>query len=120
MRFIGRSYFKLKRYNEALMWYKKAITKAPLIKNHYIEIAFLYYKLENYKKVYLYLKEALKITRTSELDFFLYDLMSLACYYLKLLPQSLIYIDKCLEISPNNKRIKNNKILIEKILNNLK
>ena len=36
MRFIARSYIALKRYNEAIMWYKKAILEAPYLKEAYI------------------------------------------------------------------------------------
>ena len=126
MRFIGRCYKNIKRYDEAIMWYEKAIREAPYLRDPYVELALLYYEKENYEKVYYYLKLALKIkthkkTYINELFSWnetIYDLLGIAAYYLNLLPESLYYIDKALEINPDNKRIKNNKELIEKILNN--
>ncbi len=125
MRFIGRCYKNLKRYDEAIMWYKKAIKEAPYLRDPYMELAILYYEKEDYEKVYNYLKQALKITthqKTYINEVFswnetIYDLLSIACYNLNLLPESLYYIDKALEINPDNERIKNNKVLIDKVLN---
>ncbi len=126
MRFIGRCYKNLKRYDEAIMWYEKAIKEAPYLRDAYMELAILYYEQENYEKVYMYLKQALKI-RTHQKTYInelfswnetIYDLLSIACYNLNYLPEALYYIDKALEINPNNERIKNNKLLIDKVLNN--
>lgn len=125
MRFIGRCYKNLNRFDEAIMWYEKAIHEAPYLRDPYMELALLYYEKEDYQKVYIYLKQALKIkthgkTYINELFSWnetIYDLLSVACYYLNYLPESLYYIDKALEINPNNERIKNNKILIDKVLN---
>ncbi len=125
MRFIGRCYKNLNRFDEAIMWYEKAIHEAPYLRDSYVELAMLYYEKEDYLKVYTYLKQALTI-KTHKKSYIneifswnetIYDLLSIACYYLNLLPESLYYIDKALEISPDNERIKNNKVLIDKILN---
>lgn len=126
MRFIARCYKELNRINESILWYEKAILETPYLRDPYVEISFLYYELKNYDKVYFYLKQALKIkkhkkTYINELFSWNetpYDLLSIASYYKNLLPESLYYIDLALEINPNNERIKNNKILIEKALNN--
>lgn len=126
MRFIARSYKELKRFDEAIMWYEKAILEAPHLREPYVEIALLYYELENYDKVYYYLKQAIKITKHQKTyinELFSwnetpYDLLSLASFHKNLLPEALYYIDKALEINKNNERIKNNKKLIEKLLNN--
>ncbi len=125
MRFIGRCYKYLKRFDEAIMWYEKSIKEAPYLRDAYMELAFLYYEREEYTEVYTYLKQALKIkthAKTYINEVFswnetIYDLLSIACYYLNLLPESLYYIDKALEINPSNERIKNNKVLIDKVLN---
>ena len=125
MRFIGRCYKNLKRYDEAIMWYEKAIKEAPYLRDAYVELAILYYEKENYQEVYNYLKQALKIKNHKKSyinEVFswnetIYDLLGIACYYLNLLPEALFHIDKALEINPQNERIKNNKLLIEKVLN---
>ncbi|UKI57028.1 MAG: hypothetical protein L6V81_06375 [Clostridium sp.] len=46
MRYIGRCYIALKRYNEAEMWYKKAINETPYLKEPYVELTMLYYSLK--------------------------------------------------------------------------
>ena len=125
MRFIGRCYKNLKRFDEAIMWYEKAINEAPYLRDPYTELAYLYYELENYEKTYFYLIQALKI-KTNKKSYIneqfswnetIYDILSLACYQLNFLPEALVYIDEALKINPNNERIKRNKELIEKILN---
>lgn len=36
MRFIGRCYQRMNRYDEAIMWYKKAIKEAPYLRDGYV------------------------------------------------------------------------------------
>ena len=45
MRFIARSYQELKKYDEARMWLNKAIDEAPYLRDAYVEMAMLEYKL---------------------------------------------------------------------------
>ena len=124
MRFIGRCYKELKRFDEAIMWYEKGIQEAPYLRDPYVELALLYYQLENYDKVYFYLKQALKITnhkKTYINELFSwnetpYDLLSIASYHKNLLPETLYYIDEALKINPNHERILKNKEIIENIL----
>lgn len=124
MRFIARCYKNLKRFDEAIMWYEKAIQEAPYLRDPYVELSMLYYEKEDYDKVYIYLKQALKITnhkKTYINELFSwnetpYDLLSIACYYKGLLPESLYYIDEALKSNPSNERINKNKEIIENIL----
>ncbi|MBQ8473026.1 MAG: glycosyltransferase [Bacilli bacterium] len=124
MRFIARCYKNLKRFDESIMWYEKAIQEAPYLRDPYVELAMLYYEKEDYDKVYLYLKQALKITnhkKTYINELFSwnetpYDLLSIACYYKGLLPESLYYIDEALKLNSSNERINKNKEIIESIL----
>ena len=51
MRFIGRCYNYLERYDEAILWYKKAIKEAPYLRDPYVELALLYHKLNKNNKV---------------------------------------------------------------------
>lgn len=124
MRFIGRCYSNLKRYDEAEMWYKKAIKEAPYLRDGYMEIAILYNNLNDYNKVIYYTNKALKIkvkekTYINEQfswDHTVYDLRGIAYFYTNKLRASLENINKALEISPENERlIKNKKMVEEKI-----
>ena len=124
MRFIGRCYKELKRFDESIMWFEKAIKEAPYLRDPYMELALFYYEKENYDKVYFYIKQALKITnhkKTYINELFSwnetpFDLLSIACFYKKLYPESLFYIDEAIKINPKNERILKNKELIENIL----
>lgn len=125
MRFIARSYKNLNRTNESIMWYQKAIKEAPYLRDAYVELAMLEYELENYEEVYKNIKMALEIKnheKTYINEVFSwnetpYDLISLACYYLNLLPESLYYLEIALKINPTNERLLNNQKIINKILN---
>ena len=61
MRFIGRCYNYLERYDEAILWYKKAIKEAPYLRDPYVELALLYHKLNKNNKVIYYTNKALSI-----------------------------------------------------------
>ena len=122
MRFIARSYKKLKRYDEAKMWLDKAMKETPYLRDPYVERALLEYELNNLNETEKYCIEALKI-KTHEKTYVnerfswdetIYDLLSIVKYNKKDYDKSLYYINKSLEINPNNKRILKNKELIEK------
>ena len=122
MRFIARSYKKLKRYDEAKMWLDKAMEETPYLRDPYVERALLEYELNNLNETEKYCTEALKI-KTHEKTYVnerfswdetIYDLLSIVKYNKKDYDKSLYYINKALEINPNNKRILKNKELIEK------
>ena len=121
MRFIARSYKKLKRYDEAKMWLDKAMKETPYLRDPYVERALLEYELNNLNETEKYCIEALKI-KTHEKTYVnerfswdetIYDLLSIVKYNKKDYDKSLYYINKALEINPNNKRILKNKELIE-------
>ena len=124
MRFIARCYKNKKKYKKSKIWYEKAIKEANYLRDPYVEMAMLYYELSNWNEVIKYLNEALKIT-THEMtyinepfswDHTIYDLLSLAYYYTNNFEKSHENIIKAIELAPNDKRLQNNKILIEKRL----
>lgn len=125
MRFIARSYKNLNRFDESRMWLDKAINEAPYLRDAYVERALLEYQLENFAEVERYSLAALKITNhvksyineTFSWDHTVYDLLSISTYYQGKLKESLVYVKKALEISPNNERLLKNK---EIIINELK
>ena len=120
MRFIARSYFALKRYDEAKMWLDKAMKESPYLRDPDIERAFLEYELNNWEDVKKYVLKALEIkehpkTYINEVfswDSTPYDILSIAFYHLKNYHESLKYAYKALELN-NDERIKKNIELIK-------
>lgn len=117
MRFIARCYKAKGETLEAKYWYLKAIDECPYIREGYVELALLLYEEKNYKDVILNLIKA-KIILRNELiyinepfcwDSTIDDLLSICYYNLGLKDEALFYVDKALEIDPNNQRIINNK-----------
>lgn len=121
MRFIARSYKGLNRYDEAILWYQKAIKEAPYLRDSYIELAMTYHELKNYPKVIKCCNQALKIkTKTKSYinEVFswnetVYDLLSIAYFNTNKLPSSIKAINEALKIKPNDERLLKNKNLIK-------
>ncbi len=121
MRFISRCYKNLKRYKEAEMWLEEAIKEAPYLRDPYVEMALLQYDLKDYKKIIKYCSDALKIkshpkTYINEVFSYnetIYDLLSIAYYYEGDYNKSFENINIALSKNPEDKRLQNNKILIE-------
>lgn len=120
MRFIARDYINLGRYEEAKMWLDKAMLEAPYLRDPFIERAFLSYTLEEWNETKKYCLEALKITTHPKtyinepfsFDETVYDLLSLAEYYLGNKSDAIKWLDIAIEINPNNERLKQNKEII--------
>lgn len=121
MRFIARSYQHLKRYEEARMWLNKAILEAPYLRDPYMERAILEYNLKNWDEVIYYIEEALKIK--SHAKSYInepfswnqtpYDLLSIAYFNIGNFKKALENIDIALEIIKDDKRLNENKKIIE-------
>jgi len=117
MRFIARSYRNLNRIEEAKMWLDKAISEAPYLRDPYVEKAMLEYELENWNEVIKNCNIALKITthtkcyinETFSFDNTIYDLLSIAYFYLDDIDNAIINIDKALKMEPDNERLLKNK-----------
>lgn len=126
MRFIARSYTKLKRYEEAKMWYSKAINEAPYLRDPYVEMALLYYSLEDWNNVIYYCNKALEITYKAKTyineqfswDNTIYDLLAISYYHLNDLENAIKNIDIALTYTPDDERLINNKIIFEKMKSN--
>lgn len=124
MRFIARCYKYLKRYDESQMWLLKAIKESPYLRDPFIELALLYYELNDFQKVYDTVTQALEIKyhqKTYNNEIFSwnetpYDLLSIACFNLGKYDESLEAINHALEISPYDERIlKNKEIILNKL-----
>lgn len=116
MRFIARSYIELKRYDEARMWLNKAIEEAPYLRDPYVEMAMLNYRLNEWDKVIYYCNEALKIkyhpkTYINEVfsfDYTIYDLLAISNYYLNNYDDAIYYSNEALKLDKDNIRLRNN------------
>ena len=123
LRFIGRCYSNLEDYDNARNHYKKAIEEAPYLRDPYVELALMEYKLENYQEVENYCLKALQITshqrtyinETFSWDNTIYDLLAISCYNLGKINYAIYFVDLALELNPTDERLLNNrKIFIEK------
>ncbi len=125
MRFIARSYLKLKRIDEAKMWLDKAIIEAPYLRDAYVEYALLEYKLNNWKNVIKYSNKALEIkhkaksyiNEISSWDNTLYDILSIAYFRVGEYSLSLENIIIALSMNPSDNRLIENKKIIELQIN---
>lgn len=116
-RYLARCYYHKKENKKAKENYLRAILEAPYLREGYVELALLLYEEKNYYGVIYYLNEALKITQRSytyineafSFNELPYDLLSMSFYYLKDNKKAMYYLDKALEIKPNDKRLLNNK-----------
>ena len=128
MRFIARCYMGLNRPKEAEMWYKSAIKEASYLRESYVELAQIYLDEKRYEEAYELMECAFLIKEKAPIyineafawNEYIYELMGLICYNLKLYPQSLLYMQKALKIAPNNERIKNNCEIIDSKINDKK
>ena len=124
MRFISRCYINLNRFDEAKMWLDKAINEAPYLRDPYVEMALLEYRLENYPMVKKYCLDALKLKKNTKsyinepfsYNHTIYDLLSLSYYFEGNFKLALENVNKALEISPNIERLKNNKKIFKEKL----
>ena len=121
MRFIARSYINLDRYDEAKMWLLKAINEAPYLREPYVEMAFLEYKLDNHMEVIKNCTMALTVKENKMSyineefcwDSTIDDLLSIAYYNLKFYDIALFYVNRALEYDASNERLLMNKKSIE-------
>lgn len=124
MRFIGRCYKNLKRYEEAKMWYQKAIEEAPYLRDAYIELGLLYYELQDWNRVIDTVQNALTIqvkTKSYINEVFSwnetpYDLLAIAYYNIENYVLAYKYNTLAMKINPQDKRLqKNHKFIKEKL-----
>ena len=120
MRFIARSYSNLGRFDEAKMWLDKAIDEAPYLRDPYVEKALLEFQFDNYKEVIALCEKALEInehkkTYINEVfswDNTIYDLLSIAYYYLGDINNSKKNIDIAISFNPYDERLISNRKII--------
>jgi len=125
MRFIARCYQNLNRIDEARMWLDKAIKEAPYLRDPFVERALLEYNQNNLKETKEYCLKALEIkehpkTYINEIfswDHTTDDLLSICYYYENNITDCLKHINNAIKYLPNDKRLLNNKKIIETKIN---
>lgn len=126
MRFIARSYVNLKRYEEAKMWFEKAIDEAPYLRDAYVERALLAFELHDWEDATKFCLEAKKIkshpkTYINELFSFngtVEDILSLCAYNIKDYENAVKWVDEALKLRPTDERLLKNKEFFENALKN--
>jgi len=121
MRFLGRAYQAKEFYEEAELWFKRAIEEAPYLREGYVECASFKFSLKQYEEAYNLLEQANLIQEKSKSyineefawnDAF-YDLFSLAAFYSAHYKEAIVYLKKAIELNPHEERYQKNLILME-------
>ncbi len=121
MRYISRAYIEKKDYINAKCWLYKAIAETPYLREPYVEMAKLAYTQEDWPCVYHMVNSSLKIeekpfTYINESfcwDYTIYDLGAISAYHIGILDKSVEFAKKAVDMSPDNKRLKDNYDLIK-------
>lgn len=121
MRFMGRAYEAKKYYEEAELWFLKAVEEAPYLREGYIELADLEIHLKKYQEAYHHLHQALRIKEKSKSyineefawNDTIYDLLSLASFYTNRYEEAIQSLKKAMEMNPLEERYPKNLQLME-------
>ena len=117
MRFISRGYLHLNRKDEAKYWLQRAIKESPNQREGYVELAMLELDNENYLEVIINCLEAKPILTNAMIyinepfcwDSTIDDLLSISYYNLGIKDEALYYINRAIELNPNDERLQKNK-----------
>ena len=120
MRFISRGYINLGKYDEAIEWLNNAINETSNVREPYVEMGVLMYKMGKFNEGIDYLEKALKIDNKSPFyinedfawDETIYDILGLCYYEVGNLDEALKNVKLAIQINGNNDRLKNNYFLI--------
>jgi tetratricopeptide (TPR) repeat protein len=125
MRFIARGHKAQNNILQAKSWLYKAMGETPGSREPYVEMAKLMYEQKEWAGIYHMVTEVLKIKERSTYinetwcwDYTIYDLGSLACYYLGLKEKALEFAKIALDMEEDNERLKNNYDIISNSLAN--
>ena len=124
MRFIGRCYGALNRYDEARIWYDRAIMEAPYLRDGYVEYGILEYDRGNYEKAIglfmrgLFRKRDYKsyINEAFCRDSVICDYISMCLWYLGDYEDALYFVDRALRGNPNDKRLLDNREIFSNMI----
>lgn len=128
MRWIAKSYYELNRVKDAYQWFYYAVEEAPWMRDPYIEFAKTAYDLGDWATVYVFSEKALEIKNKSATyanmgycwDFTPDDMAAIGCYHLGFYDKALEHGKLALTFAPKDERLKNNIVLIENKIHELK
>lgn len=121
MRYIAKSYLQKGNREEAKTWYYKSMAEAPYLREPFIDFANMMYEEKDWYGVLYFTQCALKIkerprTYICEAGAWgsaPYDLLALGYYYTGAYKEALETVNKAVEFSPSDERLKNNKKIME-------
>lgn len=124
MRFIARALRALNDMAEAESWFYRAAAEAPYLREPWMELARFMYERGDYEGTLYFSLKALEImerpktyiTEPSAWGSAPYDYASLGYFYTNRHKEALEMVDNALSIEPGNKRIVENKRIIEEVL----
>lgn len=124
MRYIAACYTALGNKGEAERWYLRAVAEAPHLREPYIEYAKFALSLSDWNLIVFLTERALKIkerpvtyiTTAESWGALPYDLASLGYYYTGRYSEADKAVNKAIELSPDDLRLKENKKLISEKL----
>jgi len=117
MKFIAVCFNAKGDYNESKGWLLRSIAETPYIREPYIQLAFIAYEHADWPTVYYAVAKALEIKSKNIFgypndprawDSNIYDLGSIACYYIGFYVKALEYAQIALTMSPDDERLKKN------------
>lgn len=125
LRYIANCYKHKNDYLNQENYLLLALLEANTIREPYFELAVFYFEQNNFLKSALFFNEMLKI-KNRELNYMSapicwssvpYDYLSLCYYHINDLKKAIAFVDIAINLNPNEERLKNNKNLFVKILN---
>ena len=116
MRFIARAYAAKQDFAAAEQWGWRAIAEAPHLREPYMELAWLLYRMQDWEGVIYLTGRALKITErprtyiteSSAWGSLPHDLRSLGYYYTGQYEKAAKAVEEALRISPHDQRLRGN------------
>lgn len=121
MRYIAKACWNKGSGAQARDWYLRAITEAPHLREPYMDLALMLYEQEEWEGVLYFTACALSITvrprsyicEAASWGSLPHDLRSIAFYRLGSYREALEEVSKALELEPGNKRLQENRTLME-------
>lgn len=124
MRYIARSYWALGNEEEAEKWFLRSVAEAPYLREPWLDYAKFALARQEWELVLWLSLRALQIRHRAqsyinEAESFgslPYDLASLGFYYTGRYKKALSYVEEAIRLSPDDERLRQNKIWMEKAL----
>jgi tetratricopeptide (TPR) repeat protein len=121
MRLLGKSYAEKNDLVQAEKWYTQAAGEAPNTREPWCELAMLMYRQSRWEECFAYAMRAIRIKDKSLVytcdpsvwGHWPHDLASIATWHLGLRDLSIHHAKICVELSPDDERLKKNLAFLE-------